>query len=38
MKGFNLSAWAITHRPLVHYLMAVLVVLGIASYLMSRCP
>ena len=33
MKGFNLSAWAITHRPLVHYLMAVLVVLGIASYL-----
>ena len=33
MKGFNLSAWAITHRPLVRYLMAVLVVLGIASYL-----
>ncbi len=33
MRGFNLSAWAIAHRPLVHYLMAVLVVIGIASYL-----
>ena len=30
---FNLSAWAITHRPLVHYFMAVLVVIGIASYM-----
>jgi multidrug efflux pump subunit AcrB len=33
VRGFNLSAWAIAHRPLVHYLMAVLVVIGIASYL-----
>ena len=30
---FNLSAWAITHRPLVHYFMAMLVVIGVASYM-----
>jgi len=29
----NLSAWAITHRPLVHYFMAMLVVIGVASYM-----
>jgi multidrug efflux pump len=33
MSGFNLSAWAITHRPLVHYFMAMLVVIGVASYM-----
>ncbi len=33
MKGFNLSAWAITHRPFVYYVMAMLVVIGIASYM-----
>jgi multidrug efflux pump len=33
MTGFNLSAWAITHRPLVHYFMAMLVVIGVASYM-----
>ena len=33
MTGFNLSGWAITHRPLVHYFMAMLVVIGIASYM-----
>ena len=30
MTGFNLSAWAITHRPLVHYFMAMLVIIGVA--------
>ena len=33
MTSFNLSAWAITHRPLVHYFMAMLVVIGVASYM-----
>ena len=33
MTRFNLSGWAITHRPLVYYLMLVLVVIGIASYM-----
>jgi multidrug efflux pump len=33
MTGFNLSGWAITHRPLVHYFMAMLVVIGVASYM-----
>jgi multidrug efflux pump subunit AcrB len=33
MTGFNLSAWAITHRPLVHYFMAMLVIIGVASYM-----
>jgi len=33
VKRFNLTAWAIAHRPIVYYLMAALVVLGIASYL-----
>jgi len=33
MTSFNLSGWAITHRPLVHYLMAMLVVIGVASYM-----
>jgi len=33
MTSFNLSAWAITHRPLVHYFMAMLVILGVASYM-----
>jgi multidrug efflux pump subunit AcrB len=32
VKGFNLSAWAITHRPFVYYVMAMLVIIGIASY------
>src|SRR4029450_2889851 len=32
-SGFNLSAWAITHRPLVNYFMAVLVVIGVWSYM-----
>ena len=33
MASFNLAAWAITHRPLVHYFMAMLVVIGVASYM-----
>jgi multidrug efflux pump subunit AcrB len=33
MTGFNLSAWAISHRSIVYFLMAALVVLGITSYL-----
>jgi len=33
MTSFNLSAWAITHRPLVHYFMAMLVVIGVFSYM-----
>ncbi len=33
MTGFNLSAWAISHRPLVYYFMLVLVVIGITSYM-----
>ena len=33
MKSFNLSGWAISHRPLVYYFMLVLVVIGIASYM-----
>ena len=32
MNRFNLSAWAITHRSIVYYLMLALLVLGIASY------
>jgi multidrug efflux pump len=31
--SFNLSAWAITHRPLVYYFMAMLVIIGVASYM-----
>lgn len=33
MKGFNLSTWAITHRPFVYYVMAMLVIVGVNSYL-----
>ena len=33
MTDFNLSAWAIAHRSVVTFLMLVLVVIGIASYL-----
>jgi multidrug efflux pump len=32
MKGFNLSEWAIHHRPFVWYLMFVFVALGVLSY------
>jgi multidrug efflux pump subunit AcrB len=32
-SGFNLSGWAITHRPLVNYFMVVLVVIGVWSYM-----
>ena len=31
-SGFNLSQWALEHRPLTRYLMIVLMVLGIAAY------
>jgi len=31
--GFNLSAWALRHRALVFYAMAVVTVLGVISYL-----
>ncbi len=31
-KGFNLSAWALDHRPLTLYLMVVLMILGVAAY------
>jgi multidrug efflux pump len=30
--GFNLSRWALEHKPLTRYLMVVLMLLGIASY------
>jgi len=30
--GFNLSRWALEHKPLTRYLMVVLMFLGIASY------
>src|SRR5208282_3493459 len=33
MTRGNLSAWAISHRPVVYYFMLVLVVIGIASYM-----
>jgi multidrug efflux pump subunit AcrB len=33
VKRFNLSAWALTHQPVVYYLMAAIVVLGITSYM-----
>jgi multidrug efflux pump subunit AcrB len=33
MSRFNLSAWAIAHRSIIYFLMAAIVVLGIASYL-----
>jgi len=32
MKGFNLSEWAINHRPFVWYLMLLFVVTGVLSY------
>jgi len=32
MKGFNLSTWALEHIPLTRYLMAVLLLGGILSY------
>jgi len=31
-SGFNLSKWALDHRPLTLYLMIVLMVLGVAAY------
>ena len=31
-KGFNLSKWALDHRPLTLYLMIVLMILGVAAY------
>jgi multidrug efflux pump len=33
VKGINLSAWALAHRPLMRYLMVVLVLGGIAAFL-----
>ena len=33
MKGFNLSEWAINHRPFVWYLMLLFVVAGVLSYI-----
>ena len=33
MQRFNLSAWAITHRPLVLFMMIVLAAAGVYSYL-----
>ena len=33
MSGLNLSAWALRHQPLVAYLMAVLALAGLLSYL-----
>src|SRR5689334_8403488 len=32
MKGFNLSEWAITHRPFVWFLMILFVAAGVLSY------
>jgi multidrug efflux pump subunit AcrB len=33
MKGFNLSEWAINHRPFVWFLMILFVVAGVLSYI-----
>src|SRR6202047_2888194 len=33
MKSFNLSEWALRHRPLVTYFMLIIVVAGVFSYL-----
>ena len=33
MTGFNLSDWAIRHRPLISFFMIVIVVAGVFSYL-----
>ena len=32
MKGFNLSEWAINHRPFVWFFMILFVAAGILSY------
>jgi multidrug efflux pump len=32
ISAFNLSAWALTHRPLVNYLMAVLLIGGVFAF------
>ena len=32
MKGFNLSEWAINHRPFVWFLMILFVAAGVLSY------
>ena len=32
MKGFNLSEWAINHRPFVWFLMLLFVAAGVLSY------
>jgi multidrug efflux pump subunit AcrB len=32
MKGFNLSEWAINHRPFVWFLMILFVAAGVRSY------
>lgn len=32
MKGFNLSAWAVTHRSMVLFMMLVILVSGVFSY------
>jgi multidrug efflux pump len=33
MNRFNLSAWAITHRSIVYFLMVAIVIVGVVSYL-----
>ena len=33
MTGFNLSDWAIRHRPLISFFMIVIVAAGVFSYL-----
>src|SRR5246500_5291168 len=33
MNRLNLSGWAITHRSMIYFLMLVLVIVGIASYM-----
>ena len=33
MKSFNLSEWALRHRPLVTYFMLIIAAAGIGSYL-----
>lgn len=32
MKGFNLSAWALDHQPLIRYLIVVLMLSGVYAY------
>ena len=32
MSGFNASAWALTHKPFICFMMALMVLAGVYSY------